>query len=201
MLLLTFIGQASRTNGNQDPDEARHKWEQEFSKPMAITDQLGPTAKLARRVAIRIKDLVIVCDATERARIAQFTGESVKKADQAAVDRFEAKLRHNQSFIGSAHTGRLDHTKDLVSSSAAAGLGQGAFSEDARASAALGDLSSTFREEMEGEGGQEEEVAEEDDDPVEEPKEKDKEKDKKDEVWFGRDEKVGEMLLNHKNGW
>ncbi len=59
-----FAGKAK--NGSIDPDEARVKWEQEFLKPGAVTDMLGPTPKLARRVAIKVKDLVTHRDATEK---------------------------------------------------------------------------------------------------------------------------------------
>lgn len=55
-------------NGGFDADEARGRWELECKKPDAVCDTLGPTAKLARRVAIKVKDLVIQRDMTERSR-------------------------------------------------------------------------------------------------------------------------------------
>ena len=59
---------AKPRNGGFDADEARSRWEAECTKPNAIKDNLGPTPKLARRVAIKIKDTMIFRDGIERSR-------------------------------------------------------------------------------------------------------------------------------------
>ncbi len=70
MNVAAFIHWAGKgKNGGLDADEARAKWESLAAAEGAITDLLGPTAKLARRVAIRTKDLVILRDQQERSRI------------------------------------------------------------------------------------------------------------------------------------
>ncbi len=61
---------AKPKNGGLDPEEARARWEAEFLKEDAVTDLLGPNARLARRVAIRVKDLIILRDTNERSRTA-----------------------------------------------------------------------------------------------------------------------------------
>jgi len=60
-------------NGGIDADEARSRWEAEYAKPSAVVDLLGPTPKLQRRVAIKVRDLVIYRDGQERARTARCT--------------------------------------------------------------------------------------------------------------------------------
>jgi hypothetical protein len=52
-----YIHFASKAkNGGFDADEARARWEAEYSKKGAVIDTLGPNQKLARRVAIKVKD-------------------------------------------------------------------------------------------------------------------------------------------------
>jgi hypothetical protein len=70
MNIAHYISFASKPkNGSLDAQEATAKWEAEFTKPGSITDMDGPSQKLARRVAIKVKDTIIFRNATERSRI------------------------------------------------------------------------------------------------------------------------------------
>jgi hypothetical protein len=60
---------AKAKNGGIDAQDAAARFEAELLKPGAITDTDGPTPKLARRVAVKVKDLVIYRNGTERSRI------------------------------------------------------------------------------------------------------------------------------------
>ncbi len=70
MNIAAYVHFASKPkNGGFDSDEAKGIWEKLCSASGAIVDHLGPSPKLARRVAVRVKDLVIVRDQQERLRI------------------------------------------------------------------------------------------------------------------------------------
>ena len=60
---------AKSKNGSMDPLEAAALFKTKCEEYGAITDKLGPTARYAQRVGVRIKDLVIHRDATIRAKI------------------------------------------------------------------------------------------------------------------------------------
>ena len=210
-------------NGNVDADEAKLRWGQEYDKPGAITDELGPTTKLKRRVAIRVKDLVIVRDMSERSQLAQFQGEQVRKADQDVVNRMESRLRQNASFSSTSAVGRLDAAQQLVQNRGAGA--DGIFSEAARSAAVIGDLKNTFGEHMqedEAETALESEADAEDESTTQTADNKitngnpaaggssttgsggtpsggkgGKPKQEAEPAWFSRQEKVGELLMGH----
>ena len=61
---------AKPRNGGFSYEESKLKFDQECASPTAISDLLGPTPKLARRVAIRVRDTITMRDQTERSRTA-----------------------------------------------------------------------------------------------------------------------------------
>ncbi len=75
-------------------DESKSRWEAAFAAPDAITDSLGPTPKLARRVAIRTKDVITLRDATERSKTVRATRASAKVCLFADV----CKKSHRSQF-------------------------------------------------------------------------------------------------------
>ncbi len=59
---------AKPKNGGFDHDSSKAKWEELYAAAGAITDLLGPTPKLARRVAVRVADRITLRDLSERAK-------------------------------------------------------------------------------------------------------------------------------------
>eukprot|EP00974_Lingulodinium_polyedra_P096205 9326169-Lingulodinium_polyedra.AAC.1 len=174
---------------------------------------LGPNAKLARRVAIRTKDVLTLRDLQERSKITRCSEREQRKASQQDIDKLEARVSREAQFKGSAALDAMEQARQIVTgvaSSRAAGGPGSAFSSDGKAAAALGQLKDTFGDIME-----EDEV--EDPEPEEDgdmsmggntggdntsstsAKAKGKAKDKDAAVtWFNRDEKVSDELAKHR---
>ena len=80
MSKLTFSGQVRQKTA--DAAEATQIWNDKYKAPGAVTDILGPKPKLAKRVAIRIKDLVVNNNQEERVKSYTVSDGAKKKATQ-----------------------------------------------------------------------------------------------------------------------
>ncbi len=80
-------------------------------------------------------------------RIATFAEDAVKKVDQEGVTKLEARLRRDSSYVGNATLDRSEQAKVLMQSKAASGSSS-AFSQDARAVAALGKVREAFESDL-----------------------------------------------------
>ena len=82
-------------NGGLDADEARVKWHKLLADPESITDCLGPTPKLARRVAVKTKDTLTIRDMTERAQAIRAKSKAVKDPKADDLEALGARLQRD----------------------------------------------------------------------------------------------------------
>ena len=206
-------------NGGLDADEAKQKWEELFQATNAITDILGPSAKLARRVAVKVKDTIAVRDLQERAKISSAQERENRKATQEDINKNALRLSQDASCAASTAQGRRDDAmmmaKGAASSSAGDTGGMGTFSPAGRVAALVGDVTGLLAEpgvedvrghglhkqtsegqEREKDAGEEGEDAEEAGSRKSTPSKHGK---AKPQVWFNRDEKVMMELDKHRD--
>jgi hypothetical protein len=130
-------------NGSMEPEEARILWRQNYDAAQAIADSLGPTDKLANRVAVKTKDLVIIRDQQSRSRAVLVSERDIKKARTEDIEKMESRLQNSSDWkfrpsglaISSRELAR-NMTK-AFSLSVAAGDGS-AFSASAQGAVAVG---------------------------------------------------------------
>ena len=131
-------------NGGFDADDAKQKFEQEFRRPGAISDLLGPTPRLARRVAIKVKDVITIRESEERVRSLDLKEKEVKDADQNKIDELEDRLQRGSSWSGGAASSAWEAAdrmnKGFAASEADGQIGIGAFTGAGAAAAMVGDI-------------------------------------------------------------
>ena len=152
---------AKPKNGGMDPLEAAAEWKTLFSAPGAITDDLGKNPKYKERVAIKKTDLVKFRDASVRSRAYIVKDKEQKKATQADIDKAEARLSKDASFLSTNVRGRVDQAAAMVEMATSAGNDGGAFSSEGKAALHVGnvrDLLSEDEAEMEEQDGDESDV-------------------------------------------
>ena len=85
-------------NGGKDAAEATKVWNDKYNAPGAVTDLLGPSPKLAKRVAIRTKDLVINRNQEERVKSYTVSDGVKKKATQEDLDKVHLRMQKQSSW-------------------------------------------------------------------------------------------------------
>ena len=133
-----MVWMAKPKNGCKDALEASAEWHKKCAAPGAIIDYKGPCEKYRKRVAIQVKDLVINRDAHIRSQGYVVKDKEVKKGDQAAIDKAEARLFKEQEFTASSARNKQDLAASMVA--AAASSKDGAFSSDGKGAAGVGSL-------------------------------------------------------------
>ena len=73
-----------------------------FASEEHIKDYLGPTVKLARRVAVKVKDQIIFRDGQEKSKSVEMMEKAQKNAGQAELDKLSQKLARQDSWKASA---------------------------------------------------------------------------------------------------
>ncbi len=81
-------------------------------------------------------------------RIAVYSEEAKKKATQEDVTKLEARLRRDATYVGTADLHRTEQARSLMQAKSASGS-RSAFSSDARAVAAVGQVRECFASDLE----------------------------------------------------
>ena len=194
---------AKQRNGGLDPNEAVQKWQELHDEADAITDVLGPTVKLAHRVAVKVKDLVVFRDKSTRSQINRYVGKETKKATQADVDAAEARLGKERTWVGS---GALDPKEEAAqmgrSRAAAVAAGNlGAFSSAGRSASHIGNVLELVPEDEDKEAKTVGAGSDEPEKPTADTKGTEADSAGKQGIkkpWFNRDERILEALQKHK---
>ena len=79
-------------NGSVDPDDAKERFKKLYEDPTTITDLLGPTEKLAKRIAVETKTLLANRDAITKSEALEIKTPEKKKASQADIDIMEKRV-------------------------------------------------------------------------------------------------------------
>ena len=101
-------------NGGLDAEEARAQFHNLVKDPSNISDLLGPTPKLARRVAVKVKDVITVRDLQEKARIIRGQDKDIKNPSQENIDKLHDRLQRGDGLQASAGTGRWEEARNLM---------------------------------------------------------------------------------------
>ena len=83
---------SSQENGGLDPDEARLQWDGLVADPRSICDWGGPTAKLRRRVAVRVRDEVRLRDLQEKSQSMRAVSKPIKAPSAEDLEQLSGRV-------------------------------------------------------------------------------------------------------------
>ena len=100
-------------NGGFDAQEATTMFQAMLNDPTSITDLLGPSPKLARRVAVKVKDVITMRDLQERSRSLLLADKEQRQPSGEQLEKMHDRLAKDAAWTSAAALGRWEEAKNL----------------------------------------------------------------------------------------
>ena len=186
---------AKAKNGALNSEQAKIKWDEQTSKPDAITDELGDSIHERLRLAVKKQDLVIERAAQRHLEgYEQRQGEN-KKTTDAQLGELQNRLDGSDLGLGDDDMPALmDFAKNLVGGSVSSP--GGSCSSVGVLSSQLGNIKKLCNRDDDEAAAAAKAARQREEGTA--PDEESKGSKDKDETWFGREQKITDAIKSHK---